>query len=93
MDTHALIRLPRIVDLATRRPLDSGKAIEREIEEVTAAILLAADLRQSKVLVCNLAHGAAVADAVADLADETEVDIELIARAGGRGCDIAVRSR
>ena len=67
--------------------------IELAIEEVTAAILLASERRPSKVLVCNLAHWAAVVDTVQALADEVAVDIEFIARADGRGRDIVVRGR
>jgi hypothetical protein len=93
VDAPAPIQLPRIVDLATLRPLDGDRAIEREIEEVTAAILLAADGWPSRVLVCNLVHSAEVAEAVADLADELEVDVELLERVDGRGCDVALRVR
>jgi hypothetical protein len=108
MEAPDPIYRPQIIDLATWRRPDVGDApgviereiepevepeIEREIEEVTTAILLVADLRQTRVLVGNLAHGADVADAVAYVADEVEVDLELIERRDGRGCDIAVRGR
>jgi hypothetical protein len=104
MEASDLINRPQIIDLATwRRPdaVDAPEAIEpeiereieREIEEVTAAILLAAALRQTRVLVGNLAHGADVAEAVADVAAEVEVDVELLERRDGRGCDFAARGR
>jgi len=84
VDTQAHVPLPGAIDVRT---------LEREIEEVTGAILLVTDRRHSRVLVCNLAHCAAVVDAVQVLADEAAVDIELIARPDGHGCDIAVRGR
>jgi len=84
VDTHAHVPLSSAID---------DRTIEREIEEVTGAILLVTDRRQSRVLVCNLAHCAAVVDAVQALADEVGVDIELIARPDGHGCDVAIQGR
>jgi hypothetical protein len=67
--------------------------IDREVAELTSAILFVAERRASTVEVCNLRQCTSAVEAVRALADASGVELELLQRPDGRGCDVAVRAR
>ncbi len=66
---------------------------DRDVAELTSAILYVAERRASTLEVCNLRQCVRAVEAVRALADAWGVELELIPRPDRRGCDVAVRAR
>ena len=62
-------------------------------EEIEAAIMLVAGGHFPRVLISNLVDCAGAVRGLRGLADAAGVDLELLPRSDGRGCDIAVTTR
>ena len=67
--------------------------IDRDVAELTGAILFVRERRASTVTVCNLRQCALAVEAVRALADASGVEVELLPRPDGLGSDVAVRAR
>jgi hypothetical protein len=67
--------------------------MDRAVAELTGAILFVAERRSSTLKVCNLGRCVSAVEAIRALADASGVELELLPRPDGRGCDVAVRAR
>ncbi len=77
-------------DLAGRT---SGEPeIERAFEELAGAILLVSTGRSPAVLISNLAYCNEAIELTRPMADKAGIELELIPRVDGHGCDVAVRA-
>ncbi len=69
------------------------RTLERESNEVLAALLAVSKWRSLRVVVCNLVRPAVVVESLRGVAAELGLDLELVGIPDGPGFDVAVRAR